>query len=113
MAKAEQSQTSKAREGSMVIDQADYDTTKKKKIEVKEPCQETNGVNQPINQELYGLVKSDTHYGAYYLITGKENLNCSCPGKNCKHLREIQNGNRACIRIARSVSEEDAGHNRE
>lgn len=91
----------------MVIDQATYDKNKKKKIEIKEECQK-NGKDE----ELYGLVKSDTHYGAYYLITGKENLKCSCPGKNCKHLREIQNGNRACIRIARCVSEEDAEHNR-
>ena len=93
----------------MVITQEEYNKQRKKKIELAgEECQKKE---VEIN-DLYGIVKSDTHYGAYYLITGKENLNCSCPGKNCKHLREIQNGNRACLRITRCVSEKDAEHNR-
>ncbi len=88
----------------MVITQEQHEKRKKEeKYEIAgEKCQEQT---QEVNQELYGIVKSDTHYGAYYLITGKDKLNCSCPGKNCKHIREIQNGQRTCIRISRSSKE--------
>ena len=94
----------------MVITQKKYDQEqKKKKYEItKVKCQETNGeqvkskTQTEVNQELYGIVQSDTHYGAYYLITGKDKLNCSCPARVvCKHLTGIKNGKTTCIRISR------------
>ena len=96
----------------MVETQEEYDKRKKEeKYEAVEKygnqvtgekCQETNGKEVGLNEELYGLVKSDTHYGAYYLITGKDKLNCSCPARvECKHLTGIKNGKTTCIRISR------------
>jgi len=91
----------------MVITQEQHDNSKKKKIEVKEKCPEPK---QEI-KELYGIVPSNSHYGAYYLITGKKDLKCSCPARvECTHLKEIKNGNRACVRITRCIPEKDAEH---
>ena len=89
----------------MVETQAEYD--KRKKDEKYEIANRAGGEklqenHQADNQDLYGLVKSDTHYGAYYLITGKDKLNCSCPARvECKHLNGIKNGNTTSIRISR------------
>lgn len=82
----------------MVITQQEHDKNKKKKIEIKEAKSEQTKVTD----EIYGIIPSDSHYGAYYLLTGKkDDLKCSCPSRTvCKHLREIKNGNRACLRVA-------------
>ncbi len=97
----------------MVINQDDYDKRKKEeKYEAVEKYgnqvigEQQSKSTQEINEELYGLVQSDTHYGAYYLITGKENLKCSCPARvECKHLKGIKNGKTTSIRISRPSKE--------
>ncbi len=90
----------------MVETQEQYDKRKKdEKYEIanrgEQQSQTKIGENSQLNQDLYAIVPSDSHYGAYYLITGKEKLNCSCPARVvCKHLKGI-NGKTTSIRISR------------
>ncbi len=89
----------------MVVTQEDYDKQKKKKIKIDTPYR-SSSENERVNPEdIYGIVPSSSHYGAYYLISGEEgNLKCSCPASvECKHLKDIKNGKDTCIRIARYI----------
>ena len=92
----------------MVITQKQYDKDQKKKkyeitkVKCKEHSQGDKKCQEELTDDLYAIVQSDTHYGAYYLITGKEKLNCSCPARVvCKHLKGIKNGETTSIRISR------------
>ena len=93
----------------MVIDQATYEKQQKEeKYDIANRGEEESQIqsNQKINEDLYAIVKSDTHYGAYYLITGKKNKKCSCPARVvCKHLTGIKNGKTKPIRISRPSKE--------
>lgn len=93
----------------MVIDQDAYEKNKKKKIKIDTPTNhEGSSENVGVNlDEIYGISPSSSSPGIYYLITGeKDNLSCSCPARvECRHLKDIKNGNTACLRISRFVPE--------
>ena len=94
----------------MVITQKEYEDNKKKKIDIQGPQFED------VPDDVYGLFPSSSVPGGYYLISGQgDNLKCSCPqckikGNLCKHLKEIKNGNSACLRISGYISEKDGQH---
>ena len=85
----------------MVVTQEQYDKQKKKKIKIEDP--KSSVTDFP--EDIYGIVPSSSHYGAYYLISGEEgNLRCSCPASvECRHLKDIKNGKNSCIRISRYI----------
>ena len=94
----------------MVIDQATYDANRKKKIKIDEPGTINSGTINP--KDIWGVIPSSSHYGAYYLITGEENnLSCSCPASvECRHLKDIKNGKGTCLRISGFIPEKDKEH---
>ncbi|KKL54843.1 hypothetical protein LCGC14_2261370 [marine sediment metagenome] len=91
----------------MVITQEQHNQTKKKKIKIDNQHEYSSEYPNEYPKEIYGIVKSSSHYGAYYLLTGKQdNLRCSCPARvECKHLKENKNGKGACLRISGFVQE--------